>query len=161
MKTFNHWSRSGGKFGLKSGDGAGNGSTFPGLLLTAKHLKVRVIAAEQGFGFMGDLRRRDRFTVNLIADDVRHHPGEIYVIVYGTMHILGKKHLSGLLASRGHTSQLKIINHLGRLTQAVAEAINSTEAGAVDLGDGIIYTSTQDMITNLETYRSQLACPPS
>jgi hypothetical protein len=126
------------------------------LLRAAKHLTLRVIAAEQGFGFMGDLKRRDRFTAKLITEDVRKHPGEIYVILYGTMHILGRKHLSGLLLSRGFKSQLKIISHLGRLTQAVAEAANSTGAGVLDLGDGIIYTSAQDMITNLQAYHSQL-----
>jgi len=122
-------------------------------------LLLRVLAAEQGFGFMADLRRRDRFTVNLIAEDVRQHPGEIYVILYGTMHILGRRHISGLLSSRGFTSQLKIISYLGRLTQAVAEVVGSTEAGTIDLGNGIIYTSAQDMIANLETYHSQLANP--
>lgn len=130
------------------------------VLLAAKHLHLRVIAGELGLDGpkapQHTLEERDKFTISEIEKDLSRHLGEKYVVLYGTMHILGPDHLSGLLAADGHLSQLKTIRLLGRRTQDVVEAIGITHPGCMSLGDGVIYNKEQDLVESLQAYYEDL-----
>lgn len=107
--------------------------SFRALLDTARDHRVSVVAAEPGRG--RSLQERDQ----AIASRVRSISGRVLVF-YGTLHILGKDHLSGLL-----DDDLIMVGVGPKTYWQVAETFG-TSFENVELRPGLVFTNLGDPI---------------
>jgi uncharacterized iron-regulated protein len=127
------------------------------LLVLARKHGLRVIAAEQG---SNNMAMRDSFTAKLLVRDLFANPDDKYIVMYGTHHLLGRGHLPDLLERRGFVSQLKIVNFLGRETEAALTAAGDEKANCLRLRPNLIFSSRLSALGELREYYQELRDGP-
>jgi hypothetical protein len=105
------------------------------ILVTARQLGLRVIAGERGSGGMA---QRDVFAAGLIAADAARHPGARYVVMYGSVHLIG---VADQLARRGLRPQLTVLNFLGRKTEQALIAAGTQSSQCMKFADDLYYAN--------------------
>ena len=115
---------------------------------------LRVIAAEEG---SNNDATRDPFTAQLLVRDMQANPAQVYLVMYGTLHLLGRNHIPDLLERRGYVSQMKIVNFLGRKTEAALIAAGSEKATCLRLHPNLVFwAGGKSALDHLREYHQEL-----
>lgn len=123
------------------------------VLVLAKERGLRVIAGEEG---SNNMNTRDAFTARVIADDVAKNPGGTYVILYGTLHLLGDGHLPRRLQVLAPGQQIRIVNFLGRKTEEAIRAVGTMSDRSFLLEGATYYVSRKTPFEELRSYYDYL-----
>lgn len=123
------------------------------ILSDARDLGLRVIAAEEG---SNNMKTRDPFAASVIAKDAKAHAGQTYLVMYGTMHLLGAGHLGDHLKRLGFTRSLTVLDFLGHKTEEALQAARANTA-CVRLSPEIVVRTPKSLLESLEEYHEYLS----
>lgn len=131
-------------------------TSYRRVLDEAKRLGLAILLSEDLENDHG-LAERDAAICDTVATHRDANPGMRYMVVYGAYHLLGPRHLTARLATRGLTPQVIIVDESDTHYWATLKAVKDPDLiEALDLGDGVFYVERGSPVERHRAYRNFL-----